>query len=183
MVNVATLQDLFAHMQWADATVWKTVFSFPPATQDARLQELLYHLHIVQRAFLKAWRGESLDGFPKFSDAESLRDWGKAYYAEANSHLSTLTEEALNQPLLLPWAAMIEKQFGRTPESSTLGETALQVALHTAYHRGQVNARLRELGGEPPLVDYIAWIWQGRPAANWLCSDHQRQGPLTEQQW
>lgn len=168
MINRGTIMDLFAHMQWADSMVWRAVMAFQPATQDARLQELLYHLHIVQRAFLKAWRGESLeDGFPKFSDAESLRNWGNAYYAEANSHLSELTEHALNQPLPLPWAAMIEKQFGRTPESTTLGETALQVALHTTYHRGQVNARLRELGGEPLLVDYIAWLWQGRPAAQW----------------
>ena len=174
MVNIATIQDLFQHMQWADATVWKAIMAFQTAMQDARLQELLHHLHIVQRAFLKAWRGESLEGgFPKFSDAESLRNWGNAYYAEANSHLSALTEQALNQPLSLPWAAMIEKQFGRTPESTTLGETALQVALHTTYHRGQVNARLRELGCEPPLVDYIAWLWQGRPAAEWSCSEMQ----------
>ena len=44
---------------------------------------------------------------------------------------------------------------------------ATQVASHSTYHRGQVNARLREVGGTPPLVDYIAWIWFGRPAPNW----------------
>jgi uncharacterized damage-inducible protein DinB len=43
----------------------------------------------------------------------------------------------------------------------------IQVATHSTYHRGQVNARLREVGGEPPLVDYIAWIWFGRPAPEW----------------
>jgi uncharacterized damage-inducible protein DinB len=39
--------------------------------------------------------------------------------------------------------------------------------MHTVYHRGQVNARVRALGGEPPLVDYIAWLWLGRPAPEW----------------
>ncbi len=29
------------------------------------------------------------------------------------------------------------------------------------------DARLRDVGGEPPLVDYIAWIWFGRPAPAW----------------
>ena len=43
----------------------------------------------------------------------------------------------------------------------------LQIPLHSLYHRGQVNARLREVGGEPPTVDYIAWMWLGRPAAEW----------------
>jgi uncharacterized damage-inducible protein DinB len=42
-----------------------------------------------------------------------------------------------------------------------------QVTSHSTHHRGQVNARLRALGGEPPLVDYIAWVWFGKPAADW----------------
>ena len=54
--------------------------------------------------------------------------------------------------------------MNRRFEAPTLAETALQVAMHSTYHRGQVNARLRQIGGEPPLVDFIAWIWFGRPA-------------------
>ena len=60
-----------------------------------------------------------------------------------------------------------EQRLGRKPSGTTVGETGLQVALHSTYHRGQVTARLREVGGEPPLVDYIAWVWLGRPAAEW----------------
>ena len=41
----------------------------------------------------------------------------------------------------------------------------LQVVLHTQHHRGQVCARLRDAGGEPPTVDFIVWLWEGRPAA------------------
>jgi uncharacterized damage-inducible protein DinB len=51
--------------------------------------------------------------------------------------------------------------------TTTVAETMLQVTFHSAYHRGQVSARLREVGVEPPLVDYIAWIWFGRPDAPW----------------
>ncbi len=167
-MNVQTIQELFDHMQWADAVVWKAVLASSTATEDAKLHEILYHLHIVQRAFLKVWRGESLDdGFPKFAEARALLEWASNYYAEAKIYLDTINEESLKQPTPLPWAAMVEKRFGHKPENTTLGETALQVAMHTTYHRGQVNARLRELGGEPPLVDYIAWLWQGRPAAEW----------------
>jgi hypothetical protein len=56
---------------------------------------------------------------------------------------------------------------GRDIASPTLAETILQVASHSTYHRGQVNTRLRQLGAEPPLVDYVAWIWFDRPAADW----------------
>jgi len=51
--------------------------------------------------------------------------------------------------------------------------------MHSTHHRGQVNARLRELGGEPPLADFIVWLWWGRPAASWTMlddPDHQRAG-------
>jgi uncharacterized damage-inducible protein DinB len=43
----------------------------------------------------------------------------------------------------------------------------LQVALHSVHHRAQVSMRLRELAAAPPQVDYIDWLWRGRPAAEW----------------
>jgi uncharacterized damage-inducible protein DinB len=43
----------------------------------------------------------------------------------------------------------------------------LQVASHSTYHRGQINTRFRELGGEPAIVDLIAWVWLGKPKASW----------------
>ena len=46
-------------------------------------------------------------------------------------------------------------------------DTVLQVVLHTTYHRGQINLRLRELGVEPPLTEYFVWTWRGKPAADW----------------
>jgi len=61
----------------------------------------------------------------------------------------------------------MEKQYGHRPEDTTMRETMHQVVLHSTYHRGQVAAYLRTLGGEPPLTDYIAWLWAGRPAAEW----------------
>ncbi len=48
-----------------------------------------------------------------------------------------------------------------------VGQSAVQVAMHSTHHRGQVAARLRELGVEPPMVDFIVWVWIGKPAAEW----------------
>ena len=45
-----------------------------------------------------------------------------------------------------------------------MGETVLQVWAHTAHHRGQLALQIRDLGGEPPLVDYVVWIWTGAPS-------------------
>jgi uncharacterized damage-inducible protein DinB len=66
----------------------------------------------------------------------------------------------------LPWADRLVERFGQALPA-TWSETVLQVNLHTTYHRGQVTSRLRALGSEPPLTDFIAWIWMGRPAPGW----------------
>ena len=65
--------------------------------------------------------------------------------------------------MVMPWA----KRFRADAAATRMRDTLLQVPMHSTYHRGQVNARLRELGAEPPLTDYIAWIWIGRPRAEW----------------
>jgi uncharacterized damage-inducible protein DinB len=123
---------------------------------------------MVQRAFLRTWRGEPRDTpYPTFGKAPALMLWGQAYFGEAFAHLRTLNEAKLSEPMPMPWASMVTEMLGDAPAVTTIGDTALQVALHSTYHRGQINARLREVGGEPPLVDYIAWIWLGRPAAAW----------------
>lgn len=168
MLGINALIDLYRHMEWADASVWGAVLASEGGRADAKLREYLHHLHVVQRAFLRAWRGEPREApYPTFDDAPSLMSWGRAYYAEAYAHLETLSDEKVSEPLSVPWGAMVERRLGRAPAATTAGETALQVALHSMYHRGQINARLRELGGEPPLVDYIAWVWLGRPGADW----------------
>jgi uncharacterized damage-inducible protein DinB len=167
-MNIHSLTDLYRHMEWADATVWASVLASESGQVDAKLQGYLYHLHVVQRAFLRTWRGEPRETpYPTFNDARSLMVWGRTYYGEAFAHLEALSDEKVSEPMPMPWATMVERMLGHAPETTTIGETVLQVALHSMYHRGQINARLREVGGEPPLVDYIAWVWLGRPAPSW----------------
>ena len=164
---IQLVNDLYRHMEWADAAVWAAVLNCDPARNDSKLRETLYHIHMTQRAFLRTWLKEPRQPFPTFDELPTLLDWGRTFYSEAFSYLSTLNEDNLAEPLPVPWATMFERVMGRGAEVTTSGETLLQAAFHSLYHRGQANARLRELGGEPPLVDYIAWIWMGKPSADW----------------
>ncbi|MBZ5536742.1 MAG: DinB family protein [Acidobacteriia bacterium] len=168
MVNLSALTDLYQHMEWADATVWTSMLKFEGGSADTKLREYLYHLHMVQRAFLRTWRGEPRQApYPTFDEAQPLMLWARSYYTEVFAHLGALSDQKLTEPMPVPWASMVQRLLGRAPATTTMGETVLQVALHSLYHRGQINARLRAIGGEPPLVDYIVWVWLGRPAANW----------------
>ena len=163
------LRQLNRHMEWADAEVWRAVMAHEPAKHDQRLRHLLTHLHVVQRVFLVVWQ-KPLDPFrgtPQFAAAADLRDWARTYYAEANAFLDTIDDTSLKVDVVMPFVKLMEGKLRRTFATTTLGETIFQVSSHSTYHRGQVNARLREVGGTPPLVDYIAWIWFGRPEPDW----------------
>jgi len=175
-MNISALTDLYKHMEWADARVWRAMFASANAQADDKLRETFYHLHLVQRAFLGVWRNEPLPtSFPTFADPPSVMQWARTYYSEVFAYLDTLTDEKAVYPMPVAWASMVEKQLGRAPETTTMGETVLQVALHSLYHRGQINARLRSLDETPPLVDYIAWVWLGRPAADWPTASQPSQ--------
>ncbi|HEX3083420.1 MAG TPA: hypothetical protein VHP99_02755, partial [Pyrinomonadaceae bacterium] len=65
-MNLSELRDLYRHMEWADASVWQAVFRSENAAADQKLKDYFYHLHLVQRAFLNAWRNESAASFPTF---------------------------------------------------------------------------------------------------------------------
>ena len=169
MFNLDGLKDQFKHMQWADATVWRAVLELPATEIDTALRDLLYHIHMVQYAFLCIWQDAEAD-YPEissFADDGGLLEWGRKNYGLLEEYLDDVDPSAVTREVLLPWAQHILKRLGRPPGATTLGETMAQVIAHSAYHRGQVNARIRSLSSEPPLVDYIAWIWLGRPEARW----------------
>ena len=166
---LSTTRDLFRHMAWADAKMWHSVLATSTAENDAALRQKVCHIHSVQRGYLAIWRG----GAPEWRDASTFTDlhslavYGREYHDDVAGFLATLDEPSLDQTAPLPWAGRLTEVIGVQPADTTLRDTLLQVATHSLYHRGQVNARLRELGSEPPLVDYIAWIWIGRPTPEW----------------
>ena len=169
--SIEALAELIRHMQWADASVWRAVLAHEGAGSDPRLRDLLTHLHLVQQLFLLVWRGDAVEtelkSFKEFGELGELQRRAISYYPDVTRFVETLDPSSLSRGVVMPFVAQYEKQLGRTFGVPTLVETIFQVTSHSTYHRGQVNARLREIGGEPPLVDYIAWIWFGRPEAEW----------------
>lgn len=166
---VEMLPDLFRHAEWSDARTWQSVLATPSATSDDQLRVWLHHIHIVQHVFRRVWEGDALDlpELESFDDLPALARWGREGHANLQRFFETVPDERLDEVLELPWTELITEQLGQAPGPIRLRETALQVALHTTHHRGQIVARVRELGGEPVSVDYSAWVWLGRPAAEW----------------
>lgn len=169
MIHVDTLAELYAHMEWADARVWKTIEATDALLTEESLRKRLFHLHFTQLAFLGVWRGDDFQ-IRKVDEVESLEPIkveARTFYPAAKKMLSDLDDSDLRKPTPLPWAKFYARNLGRDVAMTTLGDTMLQVAMHTQHHRAQINTKIRELGGEPRLIDYIGWVWAGRPAAEW----------------
>jgi uncharacterized damage-inducible protein DinB len=169
MSSLDMLKELFKHMHWADATIWDNVLSIPDVKNNQQLKTLLYHLHITQYAFYHIWSNLSRE-FPKESDFKTIQkvaDWASKYPDLVQSFLAKLKDEDLEKVIHIPWSERLEKVLGRKPAQSNLAETMIQVTAHSSYHRGQVNSRIRALNVDPPMVDFIAWVWLGKPDALW----------------
>jgi uncharacterized damage-inducible protein DinB len=168
MTSMDLIRDLYRHMEWADATTWSVVLESKAAAGDENLVERLRHVHVNQRAFLDIWREKDIDVHAADGLAPSaLAAWARENHRALAGFLEALSDAALPEPLTLPWTKNAAEHLGHEPPPTSLQDTLLQVYGHAMHHRGQVAARLRELEADPPLVDYIAWIWYGRPAMAW----------------
>lgn len=157
-----------SHMAWADSVVWQAVLASPKAHQDKNLKERLSHIHMVQHAFLGLWRktAPATDSNAKHSMREILI-YGRSFHEEASTYWDTLSAPDLKQSVDVPWASEYTDPKGTEAVKPNLGETLLHLCGHTTHHRGQIAARLREIGGEHPITDFIVLIWRGRQDAVW----------------
>jgi uncharacterized damage-inducible protein DinB len=172
------LAGLVHQMAWADAYIWTSVLASPIAASDSRLLTTFHHLHFVQHLFRRAWNNEPLE-LPErtvFSTATALAEWGRDAHLTIDAFFDSTETAALDAQFREPWTGQFEARFPGPAAPHSLGESIVQVALHTGHHRGQACTRLRELGGQPPTVDFIVWLWAGKPAPDWACLDTGERG-------
>ena len=163
------LTELYTHMEWADARMWSVINASEEAQEDQALAETLLHIHSTQRAFLRAWKGLPWErtSMEDFDSLRHLMRWSRDNHVELAEYVQALDPAAMDEPMILPWAGYFSKAMGRDPEPTSMRETVYQVASHTMHHRGQVATRVRQLGLNPPMTDFIIWAWEGKPAPAW----------------
>jgi uncharacterized damage-inducible protein DinB len=160
--------QLFSHMEWADSLIWDSVLSTDAAVDDRAVIERLHHVHVVQRIYLQMWRGTPDRGreLATFADLAEVKAWAREYYRDLWAFVEQIDSQTLSRQVHFPWADELVKWFGEA-RSATVQETIVQVAMHTSHHRGQLCTMIRGRNGDPPLVDFIGWIWMGKPQATW----------------
>ena len=46
------IDELYQHMEWADATVWRAIAATPEAENDPKVRDPMLHIHGVQHAYI-----------------------------------------------------------------------------------------------------------------------------------
>jgi uncharacterized damage-inducible protein DinB len=157
------LEELYGHQEWADAEHWRAFEAHSPALADKAIRERLHHIHLVQHAFLwitgphkEAFANRKPEDFPSISD---LKKYAREGLSQLNGFVNSLDNTRAEE--------MVEVIWFRPPVKLSVRQALTQAVMHSHYHRGQNATRLRELGGTPPTTDFIVWLREGKPAAQW----------------
>ena len=115
------------------------------------VRDTLVHLLAVEWLWLERWRGRSprvLLAPEEFPTLVAVCERWQAVEQEMKQYLVALPEEALEQLVTC---------VGTRGNKWTYALWRMMVHLleHQSYHRGQVTALLRQLGVEPPKVDFL----------------------------
>ncbi len=149
-----TLIRLFRYDAWANEEVLRSLRTagHPPE----RAIRLLAHIASTQWLWL-----ERMKSMP-----QSLPVWPEWTLDEIEAQLPRLKREwkvflgekkAPDLALRFQYTNTKGEHF-----SSTIGDTAMHVALHGAYHRGQIAMLVRDSGAEPAYTDFIHAVRTGK---------------------
>jgi uncharacterized damage-inducible protein DinB len=157
-ISLSALNELFSHNYWARdrqlkvcATLTQEQFLRPLGNSFPSMRDTLVHLLAVEWLWLERWRGRSprvLLAPEEFPTCADVRERWEAVAQEMRQHLATLPAETLDQPLTCT------STRGNT-WTHPLWRMMVHVLEHQTYHRGQVTALLRQLGVQPPKVDFL----------------------------
>jgi len=150
------LHRLFAHLRWADQCALDALRRVP--APDRALVDLYAHVIAAEHVWLARAQGR----------AAAVAVW-PAHSLEESAALAAETQAAYDVLLDTLDEAALPREVDYTNSAgarfrSRLDDILLHVALHGAYHRGQIAYALRRAGAEPIATDYIAFV-RGAPAA------------------
>ncbi|MGO9230830.1 MAG: DinB family protein, partial [Bryobacteraceae bacterium] len=115
------------------------------------LRDTLTHLLAVEWLWLERWRGKSPRTLlvpEEFPTLAVLSQRWQSVEREMREYVAGLTEETLERPMTIVNTRGQEWTY-------SLHRMIQHLLHHQSYHRGQVTALFRQLGIQPPKVDFL----------------------------
>ncbi len=141
---------VFRYSRWANRRLLSALAR--QEIHDPGLLGILAHAFLAERIWLERIKGESSSSAPwrdlSLSECEALEE-------ENASALQALLDDLSGSDLGSP---ITYKNSKGIEFSNTIGAALTHLALHSAYHRGQVAHEMRRLGKEPVNTDYITFV-------------------------
>ncbi len=149
---------VFAHLSWADARALAGLRQAPG--DEPRARELLAHVIGAEGVWLARVEGREpeLPVWPALT-LDEIEAAAHRVHAGYRALLTRVERDPAELTRMVHYRNSAGLEF-----DSSVGDILRHVALHGAYHRGQIALLARLSGFAPQPTDYIAWS-RGAPAA------------------
>jgi len=151
-------RKLFEYDRWGNQQALASLSTVGEAVERPR--RIFCHVLGAQRLWLSRFEAPQhpdVDPWPLLP-LPACRAAVEELHHEWTALLDRLTAEQLAGDLVYRNTKGVEF---RTPIQDVL----MQLVMHSAYHRGQVAAAVREAGGKPSPTDYVVWVRQSAATA------------------
>ncbi len=157
-MTIQEIQKLFAYNSWATNRIFDSLAGMPESqylmdlkASHGGIHGTFTHLVAAEKVWLSRWVGKPESRLMSVEEVPSLArlkvSWEDVAGRTAR-FLSRLDDRKLQQQF--DYASLSgEKQ------TSTYQQTLLHVVNHSSYHRGQIAALVRQVGGLPVRTDLI----------------------------
>jgi uncharacterized damage-inducible protein DinB len=149
------LLDLARYQAWADAAHWKALRENATLLEDAEIRKRLNHMVAAMKLLTTLARGETPDLTPA-KEIDSIDDLEAAMGKAQTNLTAAIGSVDLDKMIALP-------RGPKGPFEAPAGVLLLQALMHGQHHRGQNASRMRQLGVNPPMTDFVIWYALGQP--------------------
>lgn len=149
-----TITRMFKHLYWANRRLLEALKQEDAASPQAL--RLYSHLLYAERVWVTRLKGEDSSHLPIWGEHASLDECGDL--VKQNEEEYTLFFEKIEKSNVgLDDVISYKNSRGESFQLS-VRDILTHVALHGQYHRGQINASLRQSNVEPASLDYYIFV-------------------------
>jgi uncharacterized damage-inducible protein DinB len=160
------LAALFAYNRWADARLLEACRSVPADRYEAEvvpgwasLRSTVAHLAGAADIWARRFLGESATTFVGEADLPTVEDAARLL-ASAQDRFEGLVAGLTPEELAASFGYRnFRGQAATVPRWAALRH----VVNHATYHLGQAASKLKRLGVEPPVTDFVLWAIEQAP--------------------
>jgi uncharacterized damage-inducible protein DinB len=155
MEEPINLRKLFDYDYWANCETLASLRTVPSGSDKPR--KAFSHVIAAQQIWLSRFDNPA---------PPSAQPWPGLTLEECSSAIEDLRRrwnEIVDK--LIPREAagdLIYRTLKGAEYRTPIEDVLMHVVLHSAYHRGQVSAAVREAGGKPANTDYVVYLRTGK---------------------